>query len=127
MATAQTALRQMRHICLSLPDSVEAKHFGEVCFRVGKRIFASCGGKAGACRLVFQLEPEHASRLIETDPRFEPYARQKHCVWMDAAAVKDWDEIRALVLESYRLNAPSERPPKKASANARKKRPKANR
>ena len=122
MATAQAALRHMRHVCLSLPDSVEAEHYGEVCFRVGKRIFASCGEKAGVCRLVFQLEPEHASRLIETDPRFEPYARQKHCVWMDAAAVEDWDEVGALVLESYRLNEPGNRPPKKARRIARKKR-----
>lgn len=80
------------------------------------------------CRLVFQLEPaEHASRLIQTDPRFEAYARRKHCVWMDAAAVEDGDEVGALVLESYRLNAPSERPPKRPSATARKKRPKTSR
>jgi|SRR5262245_56908355 len=60
MATAQTALRMMREVYLSLPETVEAEHFGEVCFRVGKRIFASCGEKAGVCRLVFQLEPERA-------------------------------------------------------------------
>ena len=127
MATTQAALRHMRRICLSLPDSVEAEHFGNACFRVGTRIFASCGEKAGVCRLVFQLEPEHASRLIETDPRFAPYTRQKHCVWMDAAAALDWNEIRALILESYRLNAPNERPPRRASANARRKRPKTSR
>ncbi len=123
MATAQTALHRMREVCLLLPETVEAEHFGEVCFRVGKRIFASCGDKAGVCRLVFQLEPEHASRLVASDPRFQPYARQEHCVWMDAAGVEDWDEVRALVLESYRLNAPSNPPPKRASATARKKRP----
>ena len=38
MATAQTALRMMREVCLSLPDTVEAEHFGEACFRVAKRI-----------------------------------------------------------------------------------------
>ena len=122
MATAETALRRMRAICLSLPETVEAEHFGEACFRVGKRIFASCGEKDGVCRLVFQLEPEHASRLVATDARFQPYARQQHCVWMEAAGVEAWDELRSLVLESERLNAPG-RPPKRASATVRKKRP----
>jgi predicted DNA-binding protein (MmcQ/YjbR family) len=126
MPTAKTALRRMREICLAFPETVEAEHFGEVCFRVGERIFASCGEKAGACRLVFQLEAEHASRLVASDPRFEPYMRQKHCVSMDAAGVEDWDEVRALVLESYRLNAPSDRPRKRASTRARNKRPKTN-
>ena len=68
-----------------------------------------------------------ASRLIATDPRFEPYARQKHCAWMDAARIEAWEEVRALLLKSYRLNAPGDRPPKRASTTARKKRPKTNR
>ena len=121
MATTRAALRKMREVCLSLPQTVEAEHFGEACFRVGKRIFASCGEKGGVCRLVFQLEPAHAQRLIASDGRFQPYARQAHCVWMDAASVEDWAEVRALVLESYRLNAPDDRGAKQASANARKK------
>ncbi len=124
MATTHAALRMMRAVCLALPDTAETEHFGEVCFRVGKRIFASCGEKAGVCRLVFQLEPEHASQLVAYDPRFQPYARQAHCVWIDAASVEDWDEVQSLVLESHRLNAAGNRPPKRASATARTKRPK---
>ena len=52
MAIAQTALRMMRDVSLSLPETVEAKHFREMCFRVRKRVFASCGEKDGVCRLV---------------------------------------------------------------------------
>jgi predicted DNA-binding protein (MmcQ/YjbR family) len=111
----------MREICLSLPGAAEAPHFGESCFRVGKRIFASCGGKAGVCRLVFQLEPGHASKLVGSDPRFARYARQKNCVSIDAADVKSWDEVRALVLESYRLNSPGDRMPREGRAATRKK------
>src|SRR5262245_40920800 len=114
----------MRETCLSLPDTVEADHFGAVCFRVGKRIFASCGEKDGVCRLVLQLEPEHTRRLVASDPRFEPYARQNHCVSMDVACVEDWEEVQALVLESYRLNAPGNRPTGGTSAMPRTKRPK---
>ena len=121
MATTPTALRKMRELCLSLPNTVETEHFGEAYFRVGKRGFASCGEKDGVCRLVFQLEPAHARRLLASDSRFAPYARQKNCVWIDAGYVKDWDEVRSLVLESYRLNEPSSRPPRKARKTVRKK------
>lgn len=121
MATARSALRMMREVCLSLPDTVEAEHFGEACFRVGKGMFATCGEKDGVCRLVFQLEPVHARRLVASDPRFEPYARQKDGVWIDAVNVKNWDEVRPLILESYRLNGPGHRPLKKASKTTGKK------
>jgi hypothetical protein len=73
MATAKSALKAMRGICLSLPETTEADHFGESMFRVRGRGFASCGEKDG--------------------------------VWIDAAGVRDWDEVRALVLESFRLIA----------------------
>jgi predicted DNA-binding protein (MmcQ/YjbR family) len=126
MADVHTALQRMREVCLSVPATVEAEHFGEVCFRVGKRIFASCGEKDGVCRLVFQLEPGHTSRLVDSDARFEPYTRQKNCVWMDASDVESWDEVRILVLESYRLNAPGSRPLTRASAKALKNRRKTN-
>ena len=43
---------------------------------------------------------------------------------MDAADVQDWDQVRALVLESYRLNAPGSRPQKRPNASVTKKRPK---
>src|SRR4051812_1790581 len=101
------ALATMRRFCLSLPDTTEAAHFGEVCFRVGKKIFASCGEKDGACRVVVELEPDHARRLVAEDPRFEPYGRQQGCVVLDVAGMTDWGEVRPLVLESYRLNAPA--------------------
>jgi predicted DNA-binding protein (MmcQ/YjbR family) len=114
----------MREVCLKLPETAEEEHFGEVCFLVGTRIFASCGEKAGVCRIIFQHEPEHARRLVDSDTRFQPYARQKNCVWMNADAVWDWEEVRGLVLESYRLNASGKRAPKKGRVPARRKRPK---
>ncbi len=121
MATAHTALQMMREVCLSLPSTVEAEHFGEVCFRVNKRIFASCGEKEGVCRLIFQLEPEHARRIVASDPQFQPYPRQKNCVWVDAAVVDGWDEVRELVLESYRLNESANQPAKKTRIPRRTK------
>lgn len=124
MATAHSAMQMMRKVCLSLPNASEAEHFGEACFRVGKRMFATCGEKTGVCRIVVQLEPEHAARLVASDPRFQPYTRQKNCIWIDVAEVEDWDEVRPLVLESYRLNAPDIRPPKRTRKTPRKRRSK---
>lgn len=111
----------MREVCLSLPDPAEAEHFGEVCFRVKKRIFATCGEQDGVCRLVFQVEPEHARLLVGSDPRFQSYSRQKNGVWIDAADVNKWDEVRALVLEIYRLNEPAKQPAKKPRTSRTKK------
>src|SRR5262245_54351315 len=121
MATTQTALRMMRAMCLSLPATVEAEHFGEACFRVGKRLFASCSETDAVCRLVSQRVPGHANQLVASGPRFAPYARQKNCVCMDAASVENWAEVRALVVESYRLNAPADSGAKQTSATARQK------
>jgi len=124
MATAVAAMKAMREMCRSLPDTSEVEHFGETCFCVGKRLFASCGEKKGVCRIVVQLEPEHAESLLAADPRFKPYARQRNIVWIDAATMKDFDEVRALVLESYRINAAKPSPKERGSASTRKNRPK---
>ena len=107
-----------------IPDSAEAEHFGEACFRVNKRIFVTCGEKEGVCRLVFQLEPEHARQLVASDPRFKPYTRytrQKNCVLIDAADVDERDELRALILESYRLSAPANQPARRVRKPRRSK------
>ena len=108
MSTVDVALRKMRAICRALPDTFESEHFGEVCFCVGKRMFATCGEKKGMCRIVVMLEPEHAKRLVASDARCQPYARQKNVIVIDVSEEADWDEIRPLVLESYRLRAPDE-------------------
>lgn len=112
----------MREFCLSLPETDEGEHFGEASFRVGNRIFATCGEKHDVCRVVLQLESGHARRLIASDPRFQPYPRLKDAVWIDAADVKEWDELRPLVLESYQLRKVVARPSKKGQPPARRKR-----
>lgn len=64
------------------------------------------------------------------DPRFwrAPYVGNKGWVSMDAVSVKDWDEVRAMILESFRLIAPKKTlaklergeaaPPQKATRRA---------
>ena len=106
MATLEKALDKMREICLSLPDTREGDHFGETAFYVRGKLFATCGAKHGVCEITFGLEPDHAAALVENDPRFKPYSRDKRGVVLDAAKVKRWSEVQELILESYELIKP---------------------
>jgi predicted DNA-binding protein (MmcQ/YjbR family) len=107
MASGAQTLRRMREICLSLPDTKETLTWGRPHFRVKERIFAGCGEDQGRWTLGFKLEVPHAAQVVE-DPRFRPapYVGHKGWIQMDASGVRDWEEVRAFVLESYRLIAP---------------------
>lgn len=97
----------MRQICLALPDTKETPTWGQPHFRVGDKIFAGCGEEKGRSVIGFKLEMDHADAVIQ-DPRFwrAPYVSHKGWVSMDASNVRNWDEVRPLILESYRLIAP---------------------
>jgi predicted DNA-binding protein (MmcQ/YjbR family) len=108
MAKKDDALTKMREICLALPDTKETLTWGEPHFRVGDKIFAGYGEKEGQASIGFKLAMLHAEAVIHEDPRFTraPYVGHKGWVSMDATRVKDWEEVRPLILESYRLIAP---------------------
>jgi len=118
MSTDEAA-RKVRELCLALPDTQETTPWGAPHFRVGKKIFAGLDEKDGTVRLTVQLEPEHASTLVDQDPRFEWYPRQKHVVSMDVTRVKNWAEVKALIEESYRLAAPTKSTPTKRAPTQR--------
>ncbi len=107
MKKSDTVLERMRRICLALPDTKETLTWGKPHFRVGDKIFSGCGEANGRPVIGFKLEMVHADAVIR-DPRFTraPYVGHKGWVEMDASGVKDWSEVRSLVLESYRLIAP---------------------
>ncbi len=100
-------LTEMRRICLSLPEVTETMTWGQPHFRVRGKIFAGFGDHGGTFTLGFKLEREHADAAI-LDPRFTraPYVGAHGWISMDVKGVRDWDEVRALVHESYRLIAP---------------------
>jgi predicted DNA-binding protein (MmcQ/YjbR family) len=104
---ASTVLARLREICLSLPDTKETLTWGEPHFRVGEKIFAGYGLEKGRPTIGFKLEMDHADLRVQ-DPRFHraPYVGHKGWVSMDAASIRSWKEVKALVLESYRLIAP---------------------
>lgn len=116
---ADPILKRISDICLALPDTKLTMTWGEPHFRVGEKIFCGYGGK-DETTIGFKLDMEHADILVRNDPRFAraPYVGHKGWVSMDAKSVKDWDEVRTLVLESYRLIAPKKTLAKLAGAPA---------
>jgi hypothetical protein len=116
MATADEALKKMREICLSFPDTREGDHFGQAGFYVKRKLFAVCGEKRGMCEIAFGLEADHAAALVEHDPKFKLHPRDKRGVVVDVAKVKNWTEIKSLLLESYELVKPAKAPRKKTAA-----------
>jgi predicted DNA-binding protein (MmcQ/YjbR family) len=107
MPSRRDPLTEMRRICLALPDAAETLTWGQPHFRVKGKIFAGFGDHSGKASIGFKLEREHADAVIQ-DPRFAraPYVGAHGWVSMDVTGVRDWNEVRALVIESYRLIAP---------------------
>ncbi|HSP15889.1 MAG TPA: MmcQ/YjbR family DNA-binding protein [Thermoanaerobaculia bacterium] len=101
----RSALDRLRKICLAFPDTEETITWGEPHFRVKGKIFCGYGKEKGREAIGFKLEMDHADILVQNDSRFTraPYVGHKGWVSMDAKAVEDWDEVRTLVQESYRL------------------------
>jgi predicted DNA-binding protein (MmcQ/YjbR family) len=102
-AALEPAERDAR-ICLVLPEATETMTWGSRTSGSGK-IFADSA--TSGTDIGFKLEREHADAAIQ-DPRFTraPYVGQHGWISMDVKGVRDWGEVRALVLESYRLIAP---------------------
>lgn len=100
-------LKNLRDICLSLPDTKETITWGKPHFRVGEKIFCGYGEEKGVLVIGLKLDMEHAWDIVK-DPRFwrAPYVGHKGWVSMDTREIRDWDEVRSLILESYRLIAP---------------------
>jgi predicted DNA-binding protein (MmcQ/YjbR family) len=122
MATSKETLTKMREICLSLPDTREGNHFSDTAFFVKKKLFATVGEKHGVWEITFGLEPDHAAALVAADPRFKPYARDKRGVVLEAAKVKSWTEMKALIVESYGLVSPRKAQTKPVKKPAPRKR-----
>lgn len=112
-------LKKVRALCLALPETTEGAHFGKVAFYVGKKLFATAGNEKGRSVIALGLEPMHAELLVENDPRASRYPRSRDAVVLDVSNVKDWDEIAALLRESYEL---AKDPKKRTAAPKRPKR-----
>lgn len=101
-------LEGVREICLSLPEAVESTTFGKPNFRAGKKSFVDFGKSSdGNIYLSFKADPDWGLILRE-DPRIRRarYVGQHGWLVLDLSdGEPDWNEIRGLILGSYRLAA----------------------
>jgi hypothetical protein len=117
MPDLATALARMRAICADLGDVTEGSHFTSRAFSVGGKMFASCGPQG----IVFQLEPDHTDALRATNPKFTAYPRLAAATMIQLADATDWDLLRDLIGESYRLRvAPRKKKAVRKPAAARR-------
>ena len=101
-------LEKVKKICLSLPDTKLTMTWGCPHFRVKEKIFCGYGSKDGRVEIGFKLEKPHAAKVLK-DPRFKvaPYVGKHGWVHLDGTKVRDWDEVRRYIEESYELIAPT--------------------
>ncbi len=104
MARARSRLDRLREICLALPEAEERETWGEPTMRVRDKIFAF----PSEDQVTVKADPEERESLLQ-DPRFflPAYVGSKGWVGLrlDGTA-PDWDEVRELIVTSYRLIAP---------------------
>jgi predicted DNA-binding protein (MmcQ/YjbR family) len=100
---ALAVLKQLRAICLALPESSEGTQFGSPVFRAGKKSFASVHANARELSLLFWVGVgEQAMLTLDSRYRVPPYMGHNGWIALDVTKQSDWDEIRGLALSSYR-------------------------
>ncbi|MDQ3697731.1 MAG: MmcQ/YjbR family DNA-binding protein [Gemmatimonadota bacterium] len=104
----------MRKLCLALPEAHEVEAWGEPTFRVRNKLFAMYAGAdnhhgKGRAAVWCKAAPGNQALMVQSAPdRFfvPPYVGPSGWVgvWLDGNA--DWEELPALLRDSYRLIAP---------------------
>jgi predicted DNA-binding protein (MmcQ/YjbR family) len=97
------ALKQVRALCLALPESREVEAWGHPTFRAGKKMFASFGGEAGELTLHIKVGYDRQEELLQ-DERFfpTPYAAHQGWVSLPLDGQTNWKEVSRLINEAYR-------------------------
>jgi predicted DNA-binding protein (MmcQ/YjbR family) len=103
------ALRRIREICLALPEAEEKPFGGHTApaFRVRDKLFVMTSEDGTA--MTVKARPGVQPALVGDDPGqfFVPlYVGSKGWVGVRLEADHDWDELRDLIEESYRMTAP---------------------
>lgn len=107
----EAILAPVRAICLAYPEAVEAEAFGAPTFQVRTKNFAMLHQPEGRTSVWCKAPPGAQAAYIASEPdRYyaPPYLGAKGWIaaWLDPSGNPDWDEIAAIIDESYRLVAP---------------------
>jgi predicted DNA-binding protein (MmcQ/YjbR family) len=111
---SDAALECLRAICLALPEATEQLFGGHTTptFRVRDKIFAMFTNDHhgdGRVALWCKAPPGAQGVLVGSDPeRFfaPPYVGPKGWIGVRLDRPVDWEEVEALVTDSYRMTAP---------------------
>jgi predicted DNA-binding protein (MmcQ/YjbR family) len=106
-ALDKAAFAKVSALCLALPDTKLTMTWGSPHFRVADKIFCGFGAEDGKQVMGVKLVMAHAKSIVK-DSRFWPaaYVGKHGWVSMDVTRRKSWDEVAALIRESYGLIAP---------------------
>lgn len=106
MSLEEDALESLRQICLELPQTAETVTFGNPTFRAGKKTFAVLEWYHGELSIAFKSTLMEQEMLLQ-DPQFfrTPYVGHRGWVSLRVTEATDWDLVRDLVVDSYRLVA----------------------
>lgn len=107
MKTKDAFLERLRTICLALPEAEEVVTWGHPTFRTGCKTFAVYETYKGIPSLA--IHAGVAQPALLEDARFyrTPYVGHRGWVSLDTRAPIDWNEVRALVEQSFRSVAPA--------------------
>jgi predicted DNA-binding protein (MmcQ/YjbR family) len=97
------ALKQVRSLCLALPETSEVEAWGHPTFRAGKKMFAAFGEGDEGLTIGLKVGHERQEELLK-DERFfpTPYAAHQGWVSLRLGDATDWNEVGRLVREAYR-------------------------
>lgn len=99
--------KKVSSLALALPDTKLTMTWGSPHFRVQEKIFCGYGSEGGKLVLGVKLHMGNAQKAVK-EARFwpAPYVGKHGWVSMDVTQRKSWDEVAALIRESYELIAP---------------------
>lgn len=102
-ARGRKMLTLMRDICLTLPGTSEAAHFGHAVWKVGKRSFAWARHDGERLTLCFWVGTDRQN-LLTADERFAipPYIGHNGWIALDVSRHGNRREIEDLARQSYR-------------------------
>lgn len=109
----EKALREVRRICLALPETNERVSHGAPCFFIRDKktfVYFHDDHHGDGLLAVWCAAPDGVqAELVETEPeRFfrPPYVGHRGWLGVDLGRAPDWGELQAIIGDAYRHVAP---------------------